>query len=176
MSNIAVSLQGYGHEGAFDHRAEQTGFTVLKPYTGQEFLNLLTHISKNSGPIQNMKIFGHSYERGLIMTNWSGFYDEPGPDDTKRAAYISDLGARINQGDIKFMTNSQISMFGCNLAGIFSEKLSATTGGTVIAPAGKSYPEIYGNRETGVFFATSHWSVYKNGVYVYSLGKRHRAW
>lgn len=81
---VAVSAQGYGDEGAFDYRAEMTGHIIIKPSTGQEFLDMLADLSKSRGPIFLMKVFSHSYTRGIIMTNWSGFYDEPGPEDTKK--------------------------------------------------------------------------------------------
>jgi hypothetical protein len=128
------------------------------------------------GIIHTIKIFSHSYRRGIIMTNWSGFYDEPGPEDTKMAAYVQDMLVHVQSKKIIFTNNSQILMFGCNLAGVFSEKLSSATTGTVIASDGGTYPEIRGNRETGVFISTSDWKVYKNGVYAYSAGKRLRAW
>jgi hypothetical protein len=173
---IAVSAQGYGAEAAFDYRAERTGHIVIKPSTGQEFLNILADLSQNRGPISLIKIFSHSYPRGIIMTNWSGFYDEPGPSDTKRAAYVSDLAARIQKGDILFAGGSQILLFGCDLAGNFSIKLSAATGGTVIASSGGTYPEIAGGRETGIFISTDRWEVYTAGSFSYSAGKRLRAW
>lgn len=173
---ISVSAQGYGAEPAFDYRAEKTGYIVIKPSTGIEFLELLSHFSHNFSAISIIKIFSHSYERGIIMTNWSGFYDKPGPEDTKEAAYISNLIEYINTGKIIFTPNPQIIMFGCNLGGSFSRELSAAIGGTVIASEGGSYPEIAGNQETGVFISTSHWSVYKNGSYTYSAGKRFHAW
>lgn len=173
---IAVSAQGYGAEAAFDYRAEMTRHTVIKPSTGQEFLRMLAELSRTVGPISLIKIFSHSYERGIIMTNWSGFYDEPGPSDTKRAAYASDLAARVQKGDIRFVGGSQILLFGCDLTGNFSIKLSAATGGSVIASAGGTYPEIYGGRETGVFITTDQWEVYTAGSYSYSAGTRLQAW
>ncbi|WP_422443633.1 hypothetical protein [Thermoanaerobacterium sp. DL9XJH110] len=173
---IAVSAQGYGNEAAFDYRAERTGHIVIKPRDGREFLNLLSELSRSRGLIHIVKIFSHSYPRGIIMTNWSGFYDEPGPHDTNRAAYVGNLAARIQKGEIIFSVDSQILMFGCNLAGNFSKKLSAATGGTVIASAGGTYPEIRGGLETGVFISTSRWEAYKNGSFAYSAGKRLRAW
>ena len=109
------------------------------------------------------------------MTNWSGFYDERDKQDTKRAAYLSDLADRIQKGDIRFAPGSQILLFGCDL-GSFSQKLSAVTGGTVIGSDGGTYPEIGGNRETGVFLTTDDWLVYRNGSFAYSAGKRLHAW
>jgi hypothetical protein len=173
---IAVSAQGYGSEGAFDYRAEMTGHIVIKTHDGVQFLNQLSDISGNLGDIQTIKIFSHSYPRGIIMTNWSGFYDEPGPSDTERAAYVKDLADLIKSRSIIFSYNSQILMFGCNLSGKFSEMLSGATSGTVIASAGGTYPEIVGNRETGVFISTSDWKVYRNGIFAYNAGKRLRAW
>ncbi|NLZ53648.1 MAG: DUF4347 domain-containing protein [Thermoanaerobacteraceae bacterium] len=173
--SIAVSAQGYGDEGAFDHRAEMTGHIIIKPSTGQEFLDMLADLSQNRGSIFFMKIFSHSYHRGIIMSNWSGFYDERGPQDTKKAAYLSDLADRIQRGVIKFTADSQILLFGCDL-GAFSQKLSAVTGGTVVGSDGGTYPEIWGNRETGVFLTTDDWLVYKNGSLSYRAGKRYRAW
>lgn len=173
---IAISAQGYGTEAAFDYRAEMTGHIVIKPSNGQEFLNMLAEFSQNQGVIYLLKVFSHSYPRGIIMSNWSGFYDEPGPNDTKKAAYVSDLSARIQKGDIRFAGGSQILLFGCDLAGNFSIKLSAATGGTVIASSGGTYPEIAGGRETGVFITTDQWQVYTAGSYSYSAGKRLRAW
>jgi len=173
--SVAVSSQGYGDEGAFDYRAEMTGHTIIKPSTGQEFLDMLADLSRNLGPISLMKVFSHSYYRGIIMTNWSGFYDEPGPQDTKRAAYLRDLADRIKKGDIRFTPNSQIILFGCEL-GEFSQKLSAVTGGTVVGSDGGTYPEIWGNRETGVFLSTDDWLVFQNGSLAYRAGKRYRAW
>jgi len=172
---VAVSAQGYGDEGAFDYRAEMTGHIIIKPSTGQEFLDMLADLSKSRGPIFLMKVFSHSYTRGIIMTNWSGFYDEPGPEDTKKAAYLRDLADRIQEGNIRFAPDSQILLFGCDL-GAFSQKLSAVTGGTVVGSDGGTYPEIWGNRETGVFLTTDDWLVYKNGSFAYSAGKRNRAW
>ncbi|RKL63374.1 hypothetical protein DXT63_06265 [Thermoanaerobacteraceae bacterium SP2] len=173
---IAVSAQGYGAEAAFDYRAEMTGHTVIKPSSGQEFLEMLSELCKKGGAIYIIKVFSHSYPRGLIMTNWSGFYDEPGPSDTKRAAYVSDLAARIQKGDILFAGGSQILLFGCDLAGNFSIKLSAATGGSVIASTGGTYPEIAGGRETGIFISTDRWEVYTAGSFSYSAGNRLRAW
>jgi len=173
--SVAVSAQGYGDEGAFDYRAEMTGHMVIKPSTGQEFLDMLAELSQKFGPIFLMKVFSHSYHRGIIMTNWSGFYDEPGPEDTKRAAYLKDLSDRIQRGDIRFTPDSQILLFGCDL-GTFSQKLSAVTGGTVVGSDGGTYPEIWGNRETGVFLSTDDWLVFKNGTLAYRAGKRYRAW
>jgi len=173
---IAVSAQGYGAEAAFDYRAEMTRHTVIKPATGQEFLKMLAELSQTVGPISLIKIFSHSYERGIIMTNWSGFYDEPGPSDTKMAAYVSDLAAWIQKGDIRFAGGSQILLFGCNLTGNFSMKLSAATAGSVIASDGGTYPEIAGGRETGVFITTDLWKVYIAGSYSHSAGKRLQAW
>ena len=172
---VSASAQGYGDEGAFDHRAEMTGHIIIKPSTGQEFLDMLADLSQSRGPIYLLKIFSHSYPRGIIMTNWSGFYDERGKEDTKRAAYLSDLADRIQKGDIKFAPDSQILLFGCDL-GSFSQKLSAITGGTVIGSDGGTYPEIWGNRETGVFLTTDDWLVYRNGSFAYSAGKRLQAW
>jgi len=172
---IAVSAQGYGDEAAFDYRAEMTGHTIIKPSTGQEFLEMLADLTKTRGPIFLMKVFSHSYPRGIIMSNWSGFYDEPGPQDTKKAAYLSDLADRIQKGIIRFTPDSQILLFGCDL-GTFSRKLSAVTGGTVVGSDGGTYPEIWGNRETGVFLTTDSWLVFKNGSLAYSAGKRYRAW
>ncbi|MCG0274785.1 MAG: hypothetical protein L5655_01300 [Thermosediminibacteraceae bacterium] len=178
MANVAVavSAHGYGHEGAFDYRAFKTGHIVIKPKNGKEFLKMLSDISKTNGPIYLMKVFSHSYPRGIIMTNWSGFYDEPGPNDTPKAAYISDMVELINKREILFSSNPQIMLFGCNLAGNFAEKLSAAVSGTVIAPRGDSYPEIRGNQETGIFIAVTQWEVYIKGRYAYSAGKRLRAW
>lgn len=173
---IAVSAQGYGSEGAFDHRAEMTGHTIIKPSTGQEFLEMLEQQSKSRGLILTVKIFSHSYPRGIIMSNWSGFYDDPGPDDTKRAAYIKDLSERVQKGNIRFAPDSQIILFGCDLAGEFAQRLSAASRGTVIASDGGTYPEIWGGQETGVFLTTSDWKVYKNGSYIYSAGTSYRAW
>ena len=173
---VAVSAQGYGSEGAFDHRAEMTHHTIIKPKDGKEFLERLSELTSNISILQTVKIFSHSYRRGIIMTNWSGFYDKPGPDDTKRAAYIQDMSNYIKSKKIIFTNNSQILMFGCNLAGNFSVWLSSATSGTVVASDGGTYPEIHGNRETGVFISTSDWKVYKNGVFTYSAGKRLRAW
>lgn len=173
---LAVSAQGYGAEAAFDHRAEMTGHIIIKPSSGQEFLNMLAGLSQSRGPISLIKVFSHSYPRGIIMTNWSGFYDEPGPEDTKRAAYIADLSVQIQKGNILFASGSHILLFGCDLAGNFSIKLSAATGGSVIASSGGTYPEIAGGRETGVFITTDQWEVYTAGNYAYSAGKRLRAW
>lgn len=172
---ISASAQGYGNEAAFDYRAEMTGHLIIKPSTGVELLEMLSNLSTN-GAIYLLKIFSHTYARGIIMSNWSGFYDEPGPEDTKRARYISDLSEMISQGKIVFAPNSQILIFGCNTSGKFSQELSAATGGTVIASAGGTYPEIWGNKETGVFISTGQWIAYKNGLYAYSVGKRLRAW
>ncbi|HHX22775.1 MAG TPA: hypothetical protein GX723_01940 [Thermoanaerobacterales bacterium] len=173
--SVAVSAQGYGDEGAFDHRAEMTGHIIIKPSTGQEFLDMLADLSQHRGPINILKIFSHSYTRGIIMTNWSGFYDERGKEDTERAAYLSDLADRIRKGNIRFTPGSQVLLFGCDL-GAFSQKLSAVTGGTVIGSDGGTYPEIWGNRETGVFLTTDDWLVYRNGNFAYSAGKRLHAW
>ncbi|HHW03804.1 MAG TPA: hypothetical protein GXX35_13530 [Thermoanaerobacterales bacterium] len=173
---IAVSAQGYGAEAAFDYRAQKTGHIVIKPSSGQEFLNMLAELSQTRGPISLIKVFSHSYPRGIIMTNWSGFYDEPGPNDTKKAAYVSDLSYHIKNGNIRFSGNSQILLFGCDLGGNFSVRLSAATGGIVVASSGGTYPEIAGGRETGVFITTDQWEVYKAGSYSYSAGKRLRAW
>jgi len=174
--SIAVSGQGYGDEGAFDYRAEMTGHIVIKPKDGKEFLELLAQLSRTLGPINIIKVFSHSYKRGIILTNWSGFYDEPGPEDTGRAAYVSDLAAKVQSGEIVFAPNPQILLFGCNQDGNFSEKLSAAIRGTVIASKGGSYPEIRGNRETGVFISTMRWEVYINGAFSHSAGTRLRAW
>lgn len=108
------------------------------------------------------------------MTNWSGFYDEPGKEDTEKAAYLHDLTDRVEKSEIRFTANSQILLFGCNLD-TFSQKLSAITKGTVIGPSGSAYPEIWGNRETGAFL-TTNWVVYRNGSFAYSAGKRLNAW
>nr|PZN03472.1 MAG: hypothetical protein DIU66_07370 [Bacillota bacterium] len=173
---VAVSAHGYGDEGAFDYRAHRTGHLVIKPRSGKEFLEMLSDVSRSSGPIELVKIFAHSYPRGIIMTNWSGFYDEPGPEDTPAAAYIKDLEEFIQKGRIKFSPNPRWLLFGCNLAGNFSEKLSLCIAGTVISPRGDSYPEIAGKAETGVFIAVERWEAYVNGRYAYSPGKRLRAW
>lgn len=175
-SAISVSAQGYGNEAAFDYRAEMTGHIIIKPSTGIELLDMFANISTKVGAISVVKIFSHTYERGIIMSNWSGFYDKPGPEDTKRAKYIADLSEKILQGKIIFAPNPQIIIFGCNTAGKFSQELSAAIGGTVIASAGGTYPEIWGNKETGVFISTGQWLVYKNGNFAYSAGKRFRAW
>ena len=174
--SIAVSGQGYGDEGAFDYRAEMTGYIVIKPRDGKEFLNMLAELSRTRGPLNIIKVFSHSYKRGIIMTNWSGFYDERGPEDTDRAAYVSDLATLVQNGEIVFTPNPQILLFGCNQDGNFSEKLSAAIKGTVIASKGGSYPEIRGNRETGVFISTIRWEVYRNGAFSHSAGTRLRAW
>ncbi|NLU10490.1 MAG: hypothetical protein GXW90_06065 [Tepidanaerobacter acetatoxydans] len=172
---VSVSAQGYGNEAAFDYRAEMTGHLIIKPSTGHEFLNMLADLCQYQKSIYLLKIFSHSYPRGIIMSNWSGFYDEPGPSDTKRAAYLSDLADRIYKGEIRFITDSQILLFGCDL-GSFSQKLSSVTGGIVVGADGGTYPEIWGNRETGVFVTTGNWLVYKNGSLAYNAGKRYRAW
>lgn len=174
--SVAVSAQGYGHEAAFDYRAGRTGHIIIKPKDGKEFLDMLAQLSQTQGRLNIIKVFSHSYHRGIIMTNWSGFYDEPGPEDTNRAAYVSDLRARVQSGDILFTPNPQILLFGCNQDGNFSEKLSAAIGGTVIASKGGSYPEIRGNKETGVFISTIRWEVYINGAFSHSAGTRLRAW
>ena len=173
---IAISAQGYGSEGAFDYRAEMTRHIIIKPNTGQELLEILIKLCEIHGPIVIIKIFSHSYHRGIIMSNWSGFYDDPGPDDTKRASYIKDLAERVQRGHIRFTPDCQIILFGCDLAGSFSERLSAAAGCTVIASDGGTYPEIWGNQETGVFLTTSDWKVYKSGSYSYSAGNSYRAW
>lgn len=173
---VAVSAHGYGDEEAFDYRAHKTGHLVIKPRNGREFLEMISDVSGFSGAINLIKVFAHSYPRGIIMSNWSGFYDEPGPKDTGMAAYISDLAELIKNGKVKFSPNPRWMLFGCNLAGRFSEKLSLAVSGTVIAPRGDSYPEIAVNRETGVFIAVSRWEVFIKGKYAYSLGKRLRAW
>ncbi|MDN5330787.1 MAG: hypothetical protein PWP45_12 [Tepidanaerobacteraceae bacterium] len=173
---IAVSAHGYGDEEAFDFRAHKTGHLVIKPRSGKEFLEMLTNVSRSSGAINLVKVFTHSYPRGIIMTNWSGFYDEPGPEDTNMAAYIIDLAERIENGKIIFSPNPSWMLFGCNLAGRFSEKLSLAVSGTVIAPRGDSFPEIVGNRESGAFIAVSRWEVFIKGKYAYSAGKRLKAW
>ena len=174
--SVSVSAHGYGAEEAFDHRAEMTKNIVIKTKNGQEFLEMLTSLSKNQGTIRMLKIFSHSYPRGIIMTNWSGFYDEPGPHDTKQAAYIKDMATRVENGEIVFSPNCEIRIFGCNIGGSFSQLLSMATHCTVIGSTGGTYPEIRGNRETGVFISTSEWAVYKNGNYTYSAGKRLKAW
>ena len=110
------------------------------------------------------------------MTNWSGFYDDPGPEDTDQAAYISDMAEWVKRGDIAFAPNAQIILFGCDLGGSFSLMLSAATGCTVIAADGGSYPQIAGNQETGVFISTSDWKVYTNGSFAYSAGSIYNAW
>lgn len=173
---ISVSSQGYGNEAAFDYRANMTGHLVIKPSNGCEFLDMLANLSSQIRLISIIKIFSHTYERGIIMSNWSGFYDKPGPEDTKKARYISDLSRKISQDIIFFAPNPQILIFGCNTAGNFSQKLSAAIEGTVIASYGGTYPEIWNNKETGIFISAGQWLVYKKGNFVYSAGKKLRAW
>lgn len=173
---IAVSSQGYGAEAAFDYRAEMTKHIIIKPSTGKELLEMLINLCKIHGPILVIKIFSHSYPRGIIMSNWSGFYDDPGPEDTEEAAYIKDLTESVQKGHIKFAPGCQIILFGCDLAGEFSRRLSAAAGCIVIASDGGTYPEIWGNQETGVFLTTSDWKVYTNGSYSYTAGTSYRAW
>ncbi|SHM05053.1 hypothetical protein SAMN05660826_00072 [Caldanaerovirga acetigignens] len=175
-TTVAVSAHGYGDEEAFDYRAHKTGHLVIKPKNGKEFLAMLSGVSATFGAISLIKVFAHSYPRGIIMTNWSGFYDEPGPKDTAMAAYVIDLEELIKKGKIKFSPNPRWMLFGCNLAGRFSEKLSLAVSGTVIAPRGDSFPQIAGNRETGVFISVYRWEVFVKGKYAYSLGKKLRAW
>lgn len=176
LNNISVAAQGYGDEATFDYRAKKTGYKVIKPYDGIEFLEMLSEISTTNNHIINMKIFSHSYPRGIIMTDWSGFYDSPGPYDTARAAYLNDLKELIEAKKILFAVNSEIVMFGCNLANNgFSQKLSEITGGTVIASHSGVSPEILGNEETGIFISSTYWVKYTNGNMTI-LGKRIRAW
>lgn len=176
--NLAVSAQGYGAEEAFDYRAYKTGFTVIKPFTGDEFLNTLALFSSKGYMIRKVKIFSHAYPRGIIMTNWSGFYNAPGPHDTKHAAYISDLSQAIKTGRIILASDVEFTMFGCNMTNEdFSIKLSEAICGVVIAAEGGVYPEIKDGRETGVFISTNRWVKYYNGqIAASNLGKRWRAW
>ncbi|HHY13144.1 MAG TPA: hypothetical protein GX526_00665, partial [Thermoanaerobacterales bacterium] len=172
----SVSAQGYGDEVTFDFRAGKTGYRVVKPYYGIEFLKILSELSTPNNPIQNMKIFSHSYPRGLIMSDWSGFYDMPGPYDNNKAAYLHNLKEFTVNGKILFAPNSEIIMFGCNLANNgFTREFSVITGGTVIASHSGVMPEIAGNRETGIFISPTYWVKYTHGNMTI-LGKRIRAW
>jgi hypothetical protein len=175
--NLAVSAHGYGAEAAFDYRAQQTGYTVIKPRTGREFLEILQYYSKQ-GAIENVKIFSHSYPRGIIMTNWSGFYKSPGPEDTPRAAYVKDMALTVERGEIVFSSEVKFMLFGCNITNAsFTQDLSLSIKGVVIGAEGGVYPEIINGRETGVFISTHRWIKYCNGtVAVSNLGKRIRAW
>jgi len=173
---VSVSAQGYGSEGAFDYRAEMTKHIIIKPSTGKEFLEMLVRLCEIHGTIVTIKIFSHSYPRGIIMKNWSGFYDDPGPDDTEEATYLKNLAEYVERGHIKIDPNCQIILFGCDLAGEFSRRLSASARCIVIASDGGTYPEIWGNRETGNFLTTSDWKVYTNGSYSYTAGTSYRAW
>lgn len=149
---------------------------MIKPFDGIEFLEMLSDISTPNNHILNMKIFSHSYPRGIIMTDWSGFYDSTGPYDKARAAYLEGLKELIETRKILFAVNSQIVMYGCNLANNgFSRRLSEITGGTVIASHSGVSPEIVGNKETGVFISSTYWVKYTNGNMAI-LGKRIRAW
>lgn len=174
--SVAVSGHGYGSEGAFDYRAEMTRHIVIKTRSGKEFLSMISQLCKTHGPIIILKVFCHSYPRGLIMTNWSGFYDERGPQDTDQAAYIAEMAEWIRRGDISFVPNAQIILFGCDVGGSFAQKLSEATECTVIGPDGGSYPQIVGNQETGVFISTSDWKAYRNGSFAYSAGSSYNAW
>lgn len=175
--NLAVSAHGYGAEEAFDFRAQQTGYTVVKPSTGDEFLSILQSFS-NSGLINDVKIFSHSYPRGIIMSNWSGFYKSPGPQDTPKAAYVKELAQRVSKGEIRFSSNARIVLFGCNTINeSFTQALSRAIRGSVIGAEGGVYPEIINGKETGVFITTHRWVKYNNGSVVNSnMGKRLTAW
>lgn len=171
--DLAVSGHGYGDEGAFDHRAARTGYTVLKPTTGKELLHLLS----GRGPIRNLKIFSHSYPRGVILSNWSGFYDAPGPSDNGLAAYLDDLGAEIRAGRIRFTPGAVVALYGCNLANEdYTRRFSAVTGGAVIAARGGVYPQIAGGRETGVFISTDRWQKFTAGHLAADLGTHYHGW
>jgi len=174
--SVAVSCHGYGDEGAFDHRAERTGHIVLRTRNGKEFLSMISNICRTHGPIIVLKVFCHSYPRGLIMTDWSGFYDERGSSDTDDAAYIGDLAGWIQRGDIAFAPGATIILIGCDVGGSFARQLSAVTRCTVIGPEGSSYPEVWGNRESGIFIATEDWKVYNNGSFSHSAGSKYHAW
>lgn len=175
--NLAVSAHGYGSEAAFDYRAQQTGYTVIKPRTGREFLEILQSYSKQ-GVIENVKIFSHSYPRGIIMTNWSGFYKSPGPEDTPRAAYVKDMALMVERGKIVFSPEVKFMLFGCNTTNAsFTLDLSSAIKGVVIGAEGGVYPEIIKGRETGVFISTLRWIKYYKGTVAGSnLGKKIRAW
>lgn len=171
--NLAVSGHGYGDEGAFDYRAQRTGYTVLKPTIGKELLQMLA----GQGPIQNLKIFSHSYPRGVILSNWSGFYDAPGPSDNHLAAYLDDLGALVRAGRVGFTPGAVIALYGCNLANEdYTRRLSAVTGVTAIAARGGVYPQIASGRETGVFVTTDRWQKFVAGNFAGDLGKNYHGW
>lgn len=171
--NLAVSAHGYGDEGAFDHRASRTGYTVLKPTTGKELLRMLS----GRGPINNLKIFSHSYPRGVILSNWSGFYYSPGPSDNDLAAYLEDLRAEILAGRIRFANGSVVAMYGCNLANEdYARKFSEVTGGTVVAARAGVHPQIAGGRETGVFISADRWQKFVAGRFAGDLGRHYRGW
>jgi hypothetical protein len=176
--DLAVSAQGYGDEPAFDHRAAMTRTTVVKPHNGKELLAILATYTGTHGSIRNVRIFSHAYPRGVIMTNMSGFYHTPDPADTALAAYIAELAQAVADGKIVFAPNCAVHLFGCNLTSKgFPLKLSAAIGGTVIAPTAGIYPEIAGDRETGVFIAVTRWQQFEKGLLtVPNLGQRWRAW
>ena len=171
--NLAVSCHGYGDEGAFDHSASRTRYTVLKPTTGKELLGLLAQ----HGAIRNLKIFSHSYPRGIILSNWSGFYYSPGASDNEFAAYLDDLATEKAAGRIRFAGGSVIALYGCNLAAEdFARRFSEITGGTVVAAWAGVHPQIAGGRETGVFISAVNWEQYVAGRPAGSLGKHYRGW
>lgn len=171
--NLAVSCHGYGDEGAFDHRASRTRYRVLQPTTGKELLALLAQ----HGTILNLKIFSHSYPRGVILSNWSGFYHSPGPSDNELAAYLDELGAEIRAGRIRFAFGSVVALYGCNLANEdYARKFSEVTGGTVIASQAGVHPQIAGGRETGFFISGGSWEKFVAGRFAGRIGKHYRGW
>lgn len=176
--DLAVSAQGYGDEPAFDHRAEMTRTVVVKPHNGKELLEILAAFSRTHRAIRHVRIFSHAYPRGVIMTDMSGFYHSQGPNDTARAAYVSDLEKAVAEGRIVFARDCTVSLFGCNLTGEgFTLKLSQAIGGAVIAATAGVYPEIAGGRETGVFIASTRWQKFVRGrLAVPNMGRRYRAW
>ncbi|MEW6457701.1 MAG: hypothetical protein AB1441_01335 [Bacillota bacterium] len=176
--DLAVSAQGYGDEPAFDHRARMTRTVVVKPHNGKELLETFAAFTRTHRTIRHVRIFSHSYPRGVIMTDMSGFYHSRGPNDTPQAAYVADLERAVAEGRIVFAPNCTISLFGCNLTSEgFTLKLSQAVSGTVIAATAGVYPEIAGGRETGVFIAVTRWQKFVKGqLAVPNLGKRYRAW
>ncbi len=178
LVDLAVSAQGYGDEPAFDHRARMTRTVVVKPHNGKELLEILAAFTKTHQSIRHVRIFSHAYPRGMIMTDMSGFYHSPGPNDTPLAAYVADLETAVAEGRIVFARDCTIQLFGCNLTSEgFTLKLSRAVGGAVIAATAGVYPEIVGGRETGVFIAVTRWQKFVNGTLaVPNMGKRWRAW
>ncbi len=137
-------------ENAFKLRSQKATTEVLSFENGNEFLNYLK-IFSGKGKIDELKVHSHGFQNGIIGNEFDmGIYlQEYKTTAGNKSIATYDIAGAIRTGEVKFSTNSFITLYGCNNS-LFAQELSR-------------YLRLHGRKDISVTGADN--SVYeKNGV------------